>query len=167
MSIHEAVQLVLQAAVFVEGGEVFMLEMGEPVNIRDLAERMIRLSGRTAGTDIEIEITGPAPGREARRGADAPEERAEPTAHPSIVRVKPDSVDTEVLAAGLRRLEELAGRNRNEESAQLLLDMARGAWALDLEVEAPAGITSINDDPNMGFVVDLVNGKPNWTSSST
>ena len=81
--------------------------------------------------------------------------------------MKPDSVDTEVLAAGLTRLEELAGRNRNEESAQLLLDMARGAWALDLEVEAPAGITSINDDPNMGFVVDLVNGKPNWTSSST
>ena len=39
--------------------------------------------------------------------------------------------------------------------------------AIDPEVEAPAGITSINDDPNMGFVVDLVNGKPNWTSSST
>ena len=61
MSIEEAVQLVLQASTLAEagsGGEVFMLDMGEPVLILDLAERMIRLSGRQPGTDIEIEIIG-------------------------------------------------------------------------------------------------------------
>ena len=112
-------------------------------------------------------MTGVRPGEKLTEELCAPEEQSEPTVHPSIVRVKPDRVDNELLSAGLARLEELAGCNRNDEAAQLLLDLARGAWALDLEVEAPAGITSINDDPNMGFVVDLVNGKPNWTSSST
>jgi FlaA1/EpsC-like NDP-sugar epimerase len=167
MSVHESVQLVLQAAALATGGDIFILEMGTPVRILDLAQRMIRFSGRRAGADIEIRVTGVRPGEKLTEELCAPEEHSEPTVHPSIVRVKPDRVDNELLSAGLARLEELAGCNRNDEAAQLLLDLARGAWALDLEVEAPAGITSINDDPNMGFVVDLVNGKPNWTSSST
>ena len=49
MSVHEAVTLALQAAAFAEGGEIFMLNVGEPVNILELAERMIRLSGRVVG----------------------------------------------------------------------------------------------------------------------
>jgi FlaA1/EpsC-like NDP-sugar epimerase len=167
MSVHEAVQLVLQAAALATGGDIFILEMGTPVRILDLAQRMIRFSGRRAGADIEIRVTGVRPGEKLTEELCAPDERPEATVHPSIVRVKPDRLDTELLAAGLGRLEDLAGCNRNDEAAQLLLDLARGAWTLDLDVEAPAGITSINDDPNMGFVVDLVNGKPNWTSSST
>jgi FlaA1/EpsC-like NDP-sugar epimerase len=167
MSVHEAVQLVLQAAALATGGDIFILEMGTPVRILDLAQRMIRFSGRRAGADIEIRVTGVRPGEKLTEEICAPEERPEPTVHPSIMRVKPDRLDTDLLAAGLGRLEDLAGCNRNDEAAQLLLDLARGAWTLDIEVEASAGITSINDDPNMGFVVDLVNGKPNWTSSST
>jgi FlaA1/EpsC-like NDP-sugar epimerase len=167
MSVHEAVQLVLQAAALATGGDIFILEMGMPVRILDLAQRMIRFSGSRAGADIEIRVTGVRPGEKLTEELCAPEERPEPTVHPSIVRVKPDRLDTELFVAGLDRLEDLARCNRNDEAAQLLLDLARGAWTLDLDVEAPAGITSINDDPNMGFVVDLVNGKPNWTSSST
>jgi len=167
MSVHEAVQLVLQAAALATGGDIFILEMGTPVRILDLAQRMIRFSGSRAGADIEIRVTGVRPGEKLTEELCAPEERPEPTVHPSIVRVKPDRLDTELFVAGLDRLEDLARCNRNDEAAQLLLDLARGAWTLDLDVEAPAGITSINDDPNMGFVVDLVNGKPNWTSSST
>ena len=75
MSVEEAVQLVLQASVLSEGGEIFMLEMGVPVKIIDLAERMIRLSGCQVGIDIPIEITGMRPGEKlnevlehARRG---------------------------------------------------------------------------------------------------
>jgi FlaA1/EpsC-like NDP-sugar epimerase len=62
MTIPEAVQLVLQAAVIGSGGEVFMLEMGEPVRICDLAKDLIRLSGYEVGKDIEIEFTGLRPG---------------------------------------------------------------------------------------------------------
>jgi len=62
MTIPEAVQLVLQASVLGNGGELFMLDMGEPVRIVDLAEDLIRLSGLELGTDIDIEYTGLRPG---------------------------------------------------------------------------------------------------------
>ena len=69
MSIPEAVQLVLQAAAMSGGGEIFMLEMGEPVRIIELAKRMVRLSGYRLGADIEIRVTGMPSRREARGGA--------------------------------------------------------------------------------------------------
>jgi FlaA1/EpsC-like NDP-sugar epimerase len=62
MSVQEAVQLVLQAAALSTGGEVFTLDMGEPVRILDVAERLIRLSGRIPGRDVPIAITGVRPG---------------------------------------------------------------------------------------------------------
>ena len=68
MTIPEAVQLVIRAGSLAAGGEVFVLEMGEPVSILELAKDMIRLSGLRPGRDIAIEIVGPRAGREARRG---------------------------------------------------------------------------------------------------
>ena len=62
MTISEAVQLVLEAGSFAHSGEVFVLDMGEPVHILDLAEKMIRLSGYTPYVDIEIQEVGPRPG---------------------------------------------------------------------------------------------------------
>jgi FlaA1/EpsC-like NDP-sugar epimerase len=62
MTIPEAVQLVLQAASYSRGGEIFILDMGKPVRIYDLAEKMVRLSGYRPGEDIKIEITGLRPG---------------------------------------------------------------------------------------------------------
>ena len=62
MTIPEAVSLVLQAGSYAKGGEIFVLDMGEPVRIMDLAKNMIRLSGLTLGKDIEIEVTGLRPG---------------------------------------------------------------------------------------------------------
>ena len=64
MTIPEAVQLVLQAAVVGHGGEVFTLDMGQPVKLVDLATDMIRLSGLEPGRDIEIQFTGVPPRRE-------------------------------------------------------------------------------------------------------
>ena len=104
MSIPEAVQLVLQSAALSSGGEIFMLEMGEPVQIMDLAQRMIRLSGRRVGTDIEIRVIGMRPGEKLAEELVAPEEGTQPTAHPSIVRLSPVLLDGDVLAHELREL---------------------------------------------------------------
>ncbi|MFR0903588.1 MAG: polysaccharide biosynthesis protein, partial [Anaerovoracaceae bacterium] len=62
MTIPEAVSLVLQASLFAKGGEIFVLDMGKPVRIYELAENLIRLKGLKPGEDIKIEITGLRPG---------------------------------------------------------------------------------------------------------
>ncbi|MDF2614070.1 MAG: nucleoside-diphosphate sugar epimerase [Clostridia bacterium] len=62
MTIPEAVRLILQAMTFAKGGEIFVLDMGEPVKIMDLAKNFIKLSGLTVGKDIEIKVTGLRPG---------------------------------------------------------------------------------------------------------
>ena len=67
MTIPEAVQLIIRAGNLGRGGDVFVLEMGEPVSIMDLARNMIRLSGQEPDKDIKIEIVGAAAGREAAR----------------------------------------------------------------------------------------------------
>jgi FlaA1/EpsC-like NDP-sugar epimerase len=89
MSIPEAVQLVLQAAAMSRGGDLFMLDMGEPVRILDLAKRMVRLSGRRLGEDVELRIVGARPGEKLHEELSMPDERSEQTAHPSVVRLHP------------------------------------------------------------------------------
>jgi FlaA1/EpsC-like NDP-sugar epimerase len=83
MSIPEAAQLVLQAAFMGEGGEVFVLDMGEPVRIVDLARKMIRLSGTTE-EHIQIEFTGLRPGEKLYEELLADSEFTRPTHHPKI-----------------------------------------------------------------------------------
>jgi FlaA1/EpsC-like NDP-sugar epimerase len=124
MSIEEAVQLVLQAAALAEGGEVFMLEMGQPVRIVDLAERMIRLSGLRVGTDVPIRITGTRPGEKLAEELHAPEEAPQPTRHPSIVALHPPVADGALLDVALERLAELAHRHDDREAGRALIELA-------------------------------------------
>ncbi|AVQ73281.1 polysaccharide biosynthesis protein [Microcystis sp. MC19] len=84
MSIPEAVRLVIQAGAMAKGGEVFLLDMGEPVRIYDLALQMIRLSGLELGQDIDIEITGLRPGEKLYEELLIDTDKALPTAHPKI-----------------------------------------------------------------------------------
>ncbi|MCP4423863.1 MAG: polysaccharide biosynthesis protein [Chloroflexi bacterium] len=91
MSIPEAVNLVLQAATFGQGGEVFMLDMGEEVRIQDLAERMIRLQGLRVHKDIPIKYIGVRPGEKLREALHYDEERQMPTPHPRILQLRADS----------------------------------------------------------------------------
>lgn len=84
MTIPEAVALVLQAITYAEGGEIFVLDMGEPVKIYDLAKSLIELSGYTLGKDMEIEITGMRPGEKLYEELLMSEENLESTKHDKI-----------------------------------------------------------------------------------
>jgi FlaA1/EpsC-like NDP-sugar epimerase len=127
MTIPEAAQLVLQAAVLAKGGDVFLLDMGEPVRIKDLAEQMVRLSGlslrdsRNPGGDIEIVCTGLRPGEKLYEELLIDAE-SELTEHPLIYRAHERAVppaelwpQIDALEAAIRRqdatraLEVLAG----------------------------------------------------------
>jgi FlaA1/EpsC-like NDP-sugar epimerase len=120
MSIPEAVRLVLHAAALAKGGEVFMLDMGDPVRIMDLASRMIRLSGRRPGLDVEIRVTGIRPGEKLAEQLHADEERQHETSHPSIVRLDPVSVSTHELEQMLAEFE-TAAVERDDTTARAVL----------------------------------------------
>ena len=101
MTIPESVQLVLQAGAQGRGGELFMLDMGDPVRIVDLARDMIRLSGLEEGNDITIEFTGIRPGEKLYEEMFFNNEIAEPTEHAKVLRAR-NGVSTSVsdLAIG-------------------------------------------------------------------
>ena len=84
MTIPEAVSLVLQAGSMAEARKVFLLEMGSPVRILDLARQMIRLAGLRPGEDIEIEIVGARPGERTHERLHDDGEIVGPTEHPAI-----------------------------------------------------------------------------------
>ncbi len=104
MTIPEACQLVLQAGAMGQGGEIFVLDMGEPVKIVDLARDLIRLSGLNPDSDIEIKFTGMRPGEKLFEELAVDEESVEKTKHPKIFvgRFRPYPLD-EILQ-GLQKL---------------------------------------------------------------
>jgi FlaA1/EpsC-like NDP-sugar epimerase len=93
MTIPEAVQLVIRSGSLVQGGEVFVLEMGEPVKIIELAHDMIRLSGLEPDRDIAIEVIGPRPGEKLHEELFNPYERPQPTPAQKILRAQHPPLD--------------------------------------------------------------------------
>ena len=86
MTIPEAVSLVLEAGATGEGGEIFVLDMGEPVKIVELATQMIELAGYRSGYDIEIQFSGLRPGEKLFEELSHEKERLTKTGHPMIFR---------------------------------------------------------------------------------
>ena len=114
MTIPEAVSLVLEAGANAKGGEIFVLDMGEPVKIADLAKNLIRLSGYKLGEDIEIKYTGLRPGEKLYEELLTKEEGLKKTANALIFVGKPLEFDEVHFLSQLKELEEKANSESHE-----------------------------------------------------
>jgi FlaA1/EpsC-like NDP-sugar epimerase len=141
MTIPEAVQLIVQAGAIGERGQVYVLDMGEAVRIVDLAERMIRLSGKEPGTEIAIEFIGPAPGEKIHEVLVGGDETVSPSSHAKILRVTRHPVDHGWLEAELELLHRLAEQGETLEIVGALNRIMRGTPG-DEPVEAGTAATA-------------------------
>ncbi|HEY3266257.1 MAG TPA: nucleoside-diphosphate sugar epimerase/dehydratase [Armatimonadota bacterium] len=123
MTIPEAVLLVIQAGSMSHNGEVFVLDMGKPVKIMDLARNLIRLSGFTPDKDIPIKITGIRPGEKLYEEVLTAEEGTNITSHEKIFVARSSSIDHAALHLALERLELLAQRGNAAAIRETLHDI--------------------------------------------
>ncbi len=111
MTIPEAVSLVLQAGVYAKGGEIFILDMGEPVKIDDLAKNLIRLSGYVPNVDMMIQYTGLRPGEKLYEELLMAEEEMQDTANKMIHIGKPIELEEESFMLALSELKDACNKN--------------------------------------------------------
>jgi len=147
MTVDEAVQLVLQAAALSHGGEVFVLDMGEPVKILDLAHRLIRLAGLVPEKDISVVITGVRPGE--RLTEYLAREPLQPTDHEKIMMATPTHPGPATMFDAVEQVRALAANRQNEELVELLMRMARARWpeaeVVDLRPVVGKAVDSANE----------------------
>jgi FlaA1/EpsC-like NDP-sugar epimerase len=125
MTIPEAVSLIVQAGAMGGRGHVYVLDMGEPVSIYELAENMIRLSGKEPERDVAIRITGVRPGEKLHEVLWNDDESAEATAHPKILAASQAPIDADWLEAELRELDRLVEEGETLELVGRLTAMFR------------------------------------------
>ncbi len=123
MTIPEASQLVLQAATMGKGGEIFVLDMGEPVMIVDLAKTLIQLSGFRPGEDIEIDFTGPRPGEKLFEELSIEGEDMQRTRHPKISIWKNIPMERDKLRAGINELVAIAQTQNHKQLVQKIKEL--------------------------------------------
>lgn len=142
MSIHEAVELVIQAGSLARGGEIFLLDMGEPVRIMDLARKMIRLAGHSLRDaahpdgDIEIQVTGLRPGEKLYEELLIASSNASATTHPKIMQADEPSLLPGALDALIARLAQDIDGRQDDSLRTVLMEVA-------LHMEVPAAPKSI------------------------
>ena len=122
MTIPEAVSLVLQAGAYAKGGEIFVLDMGKPVKILELAKNLIRLSGYRVDEDIKIEFTGLRPGEKLYEELLMEEEGLKETANKLIHVGKPIEIDEMRFFAQLRDLKE-ASKNESADIREMIKEI--------------------------------------------
>jgi len=123
MTIPEASQLVLEAAAMGKGGEIFVLDMGEPVMIVDLAKTLIQLSGFRPGEDIEIDFTGPRPGEKLFEELSIEGEDMQRTRHPKISIWKNIPMERDKLRAGINELVTIAEMQNRKQIIQKIKEL--------------------------------------------
>jgi FlaA1/EpsC-like NDP-sugar epimerase len=123
MTIPEACQLVLQAGTMGKGGEVFIFDMGNPVKIIDLAEKMIKLSGLIPYKDINIEITGLRPGEKLFEELLNDSSTTLPTHHPKIMIAKERIQDFKDVRIKIKKLIKAATRSEDTEVVKMLKEI--------------------------------------------
>jgi FlaA1/EpsC-like NDP-sugar epimerase len=123
MTIAEAGQLILQAGVLGEGGEVFVLDMGEPVRISYLAEQLIRLAGKEPGRDIEIVYTGLRPGEKLFEELFHAHESYAKTAHEKILLTRSPDLNLEWMVDRLQAAEQAVRQYDNDQLRRILLEL--------------------------------------------
>ncbi|MGB4006045.1 MAG: nucleoside-diphosphate sugar epimerase/dehydratase, partial [Halanaerobiales bacterium] len=123
MTIPEAVQLVIQAGALGQGGEVFVLDMGEPVKIMDLAKDLIELSGLKVGQDIEIKITGLRPGEKLYEELLNDNENNLATEHERIFIAKLEEVDEQKLNLALNKFVQLFRTGKASDYIRTLVEL--------------------------------------------
>jgi FlaA1/EpsC-like NDP-sugar epimerase len=120
MAVEEAAALVIQASAFAEQGQIFILDMGEPIRTADLAEKMIRLKGHEPGRDIKVVFTGLRPGEKLHEELVGPNEKLSPTHHPKISLMQQRyGVSRDELVNKVNELAHNLPRNREEIAARL------------------------------------------------
>jgi FlaA1/EpsC-like NDP-sugar epimerase len=121
MTIREAVSLVIKTLTVAKPGHVYMLDMGEPMKIVNLAESLVRARGLRPGEDIEIVYTGLRPGERLHEELLGPDEGSRPTDHPAILEVvSPNTFSPEDLEWTIARLDDLATNGRTDELVRAL-----------------------------------------------
>jgi FlaA1/EpsC-like NDP-sugar epimerase len=145
MTTAEASQLILQASVMGKGGEIYVLDMGEPIRIGYLAEQMIRLSGKKPGEDIDIVYTGLRPGEKLFEELFHPEERLTDTSHEKILLAQSRDVDWGVLKAVLENLAEACVEYDQQRILGLMKQLVpeHAEWQIGPDASPPAK-TAIN-----------------------
>ncbi|MFN8505786.1 polysaccharide biosynthesis protein [Kouleothrix sp.] len=136
ISISEAVSLVIEAATMTGGGDIFMLDMGQPIRIEDLAHKLIRLRGLRPGHDIPVVYTGVRPGEKLHEELTAADETRDRTAHPKLFRIRSSySCGVAEVPRSAHQLIELALAQRTEDLVALLWQLVRGEPAPTIEIE--------------------------------
>ncbi len=131
MSIHEAAELIAQAGALSKGGDLFLLEMGKPLLISDLAENMIRLAGFTVRNDenphgdIEVVTSGIRPGEKMFEELFYDENSATRTLHPKILRASADDSENKDIAQGLSELARALAEQDEKQARRILFDFIR------------------------------------------
>jgi FlaA1/EpsC-like NDP-sugar epimerase len=138
MTIPEACQLILHSVdLGANPWSVYALDMGRPVAIRELAEQMIRLSGKRPGVDIAVSYTGLRPGEKLHEVLFHPDERYQRTRHPRILEAAPREVRTAVLCDLIKRLDELLRRPHQDDALMALLREAVPEYSPELAGTPP------------------------------
>jgi len=139
MTIPEAAQLILQAGCMGKGGEIYVLDMGEPVKISYLAEQLIRLSGKKPNEDIQIVYTGLRPGEKLYEELFHESEQLQPTSHPMILQARSRSMEFVQLVQNFNTMEQVCGQGDDEQLFSLLGKLVPEHQAK--RIEAPVAAT--------------------------